>query len=272
MLRQAVREEQQDVSRGQRIDLVDLVAFLVAEHPGRHELVEVGRRREHAERREGDHSAIAQRAEAAELSGKDERLRVARRDETERAPGRDLAVDHRHVLVDGRGLVEALVDVLEELRRDLAKAIELVIHTEQERLMQHRGDHRVGEAMSRHVGHENAGPIAALPELGGHRLSVLALGERDAPLQVIAPLEVDVDDVIAAEVPVQRQRAPVDVEAAQSGNGAGRSPQRLRQLAKVAQLFVGGGIEYFGGHCSYFLEIARDLGMAEYRYFWWQRQ
>ena len=138
---------------------------------------------------------------------------MPRGDEPESSPYGDLPVDHCEVLVDVGRAIESFVDVLEDLRRDLPEDFELVVRPEQERLMQHGGDHRVGHSMSRNIGHQNARSIPASAELPHNDVVTLTLCILYTGAQVEAFVEVDVQDVIAADPAPQRHGEPMDVHA-----------------------------------------------------------
>ena len=161
---------------------------------------------------------------------------MTRRNKTETTIVPDLSVDHGQELVDTRRPVEALVDVLEQLGGDLAEPIELVVDTEQECLMQHCGDKGVGDAVSGDVREQNTRTVTASPE--GYRQVKLALslGLLDSTGQVVAPIEVDVDDVVPADRFLERNRDPADIHPGQSGDFARTGFEGCGDLLEVPEL------------------------------------
>ena len=89
-----------------------------------------------------------------------------------------------------RRLVEPGVEVLEEPTGDAAEHVELVDGAEQERLVQHRGQQRVGHAVAGHVHERDAGLAAAPLEVRDHVGPALLARERDARVEIEALLEV----------------------------------------------------------------------------------
>src|SRR6185295_1155215 len=128
------------------------------------------------------------------------------RQEPEAGVLRDLAVDHRDEFVVAGRLVESRVEVLEQSLRDLAEDIELVKRTEQERLVEHRRQQRIGRLMSRDIDQRDAGSPLATQEIFDNLRPLLLRRVLDPGLQVEPLFEVDIDDVIAADEARKRKR------------------------------------------------------------------
>ncbi len=116
----------------------------------------------------------------------------------------DLAVDHRHVLVRARGLIEPRVQVLEQPARDLSIAIQFVDRPQQKRLVQHCGQQRVGHLVTGHVHDRDPRFVLATLEVVGDVETPFLTGAFDPRVQIETLLEVDVGDVIAADRPIER--------------------------------------------------------------------
>ncbi len=71
--------------------------------------------------------------------------------------------------------------------------------------MQHRGQQRVGHPVTGHVHHGDAGLPAAPFEFADDVGPAVLLRARDPGIQIVALLEVDVHDVVAARRAGERQ-------------------------------------------------------------------
>ena len=171
---------------------------------------------------------------------------MAGREEAKLALLRDLPVEHGQVLVQGRRLVEALIDVLEEPGRDLAEQVELVVRPEQERLMEHGRHQGVRRLVARHVRHQDAGPLLGLAQTRHDPRVAGRLRLADAAVQVVPLLEVEVDQVVPADRLPQRHGDAVDVHTTQVRKIAGRRLRRQGDLLQVGQLGTNLGLPAIG--------------------------
>ena len=213
VLGDAVGVEQEDVALSHDHPLVHLVPLLETQQAFGPLAVGHVKRRQHAERRERHAQVVAHFHEAIVLVREDGRERLRGREEPEPRVLGDLSVDHRHELVRARRLVEPRVQVLEEPARDLAVGVQLVDRPEQERLVEHRRDERVGDAMARDVENRDPGGAPAAQQVLYNLAAALLVGLLDAPFEIEPLFEIDVDQVIAPDDAVQGEGAAVDVEA-----------------------------------------------------------
>ena len=102
--------------------------------------------------------------------------------------------------------------------------------------MEHRGDERVGDAMARDVEYRDASRSLAAQQVLHDVRPALLLRLPDPALEVETLLEVDVDQVIAPDDAVQRERAAVNVQSMEAREIAGFGNQVLRDLLEVLQL------------------------------------
>jgi hypothetical protein len=111
--------------------------------------------------------------------------------------------------------------------------------------VQHRGQQRIGHAVARHVDDGNSGGALAPPEVSHDVSAAIGGGLGNPRLQIEALLEVDVDDVIAADHAVKRQRLPVHIDPVQAWQLARLRQQVARNVLKVGEL-VGELPEHIG--------------------------
>src|SRR5262245_7454783 len=136
----------------------------------------------------------------------------------ERGVFRDLAVDHRHELVQARGMVEPRIEILEQALGDVAVHVELVDGAQQERLMHHRGKQAIGCMMAGDVENGDARlSLAALQMLDNFR-SALGGSLANSRVEVVSFLEVNVDDVISADAAIQGNGAAIHVDSVKRRN------------------------------------------------------
>ena len=121
---------------------------------------------------------------------------------------------------------------------DLAEKLQLVGDAEQEGLVEHRGDEGRAEIVALDVEDDDAGPGG-----GGAQLFLQVFRRvADQFFHLVALLEIDVDDVVAAGLAVARQRLAVDVDPGHLGQFAGRRVEGAGQVAEAARApFPGSG-------------------------------
>jgi len=227
---EAVAEQRQDVAAPHEVDLVDRVRLLDAEQ--RHRLL-VARRGGHGADLGKDGQAVAaDRDQAVEGVGEHHRQRVGRRQEAERAVLHDLAVDQGQGLVDARGVVEARIQGLEEVGGDLAEEAQLVVHAQQEGLVEDGGEEGRAVVVALDVDDGDAGAGGGGAELVLQRVGRFA----DELVHLVALLEVDVDEVVAARLAVARQDLAVDVDPGDFRDLARRRVEVAQQLFQPLQL------------------------------------
>ncbi len=165
---QPVRGQQQDVAGAHDPPLVHLVVFLEAERTGLgHIPVDGVERGQHAQGRKRNPLVRADLHETVVAVGEDQRQRVGGRQKAEAGVRRDLAVDQRQEFVRARRLIETAVQILEEVARDLAVHVELVEGADQERLVQHGREQRVGHPVSGDIDDGDPGPMLASTQVLG---------------------------------------------------------------------------------------------------------
>ncbi|MYF04988.1 MAG: hypothetical protein F4230_08450 [Holophagales bacterium] len=154
--------------------------------------------------------------------------------------------------------------MLEEPRGDLAEEVELVVRPEQEGLVEHGGDQGVGHLVPGDVGHQDAGPLLALAQAGDDLRAARLLRLAQPAVQVVALLEVEVDQVVSADRPQQRHRDPVHLHAAQVREVAGGRLRRQTDLLEIGQLGANLGLPGVGRRLRHgeFDCIAQKKGAA----------
>jgi len=223
VLRETVGREEQHVAGSQEVDLVDRRAALRGAGSAPPRLrIPAPARAGNIPMSASETVRSAPNRMIRRYSREKTRAGVAGRHVTEPAPIRDLAVDHGHELLDVGRLVEPRLDVLDELRRDLAGHLELVVRAQQERLVQHRRHERVRDPVSRDVRQQDSCAMPVALELRDHLRPARRGRSRDERVQVVPSLEVDVDDVVAA----QRSVSGIETPAMSTPSSRGPRPAR----------------------------------------------
>jgi hypothetical protein len=86
---------------------------------------------------------------------------------------------------------------------------------DEKRLVKHRRKQRIGDAVSRDVDQHDARALLTAFQMRSDLGAVLRQRLVDARRQIEPLLEVDINKVVAADVAVSRDGAPVDVDAVQ---------------------------------------------------------
>ena len=79
--------------------------------------------------------------------------------------------------------------------------------------MQHGGEQRVGYAVAGHIDQKDPRHTLAPSQLLGNVEAASCDGILDARRKIEPLFEIDVDDMVAADCPVQGQRAAEDIDA-----------------------------------------------------------
>ena len=120
--------------------------------------------------------------------------------------------------------------------RNLAIDVELVERADEKCLVEHRRQQGVRHPMPGHIDDRNPrrrlAPLQVLDDVG----PALLARAGNPCLEVEALLEVDVDDVVAADRAGQRPRAAPDVDARQPGHLARQRKQMAGDVLKVLEL------------------------------------
>ena len=177
--------------------------------------------------------------EPVETRREDARQGLPGRKEPERPLRGNLPVEKRHELVSAGRAVQPRVQVLEQPGRDLPIAVELVQRPEQERLVNHGRQQRVGHLVPRRVEHGDARPVAATPQSIHDRRRSPRFRLGDSRLQVVTLLEIDVDEVVASHRAAQGTGASPDVEPGQPRHLSRFRHEPVGDLLEVPQLLGG---------------------------------
>ena len=102
--------------------------------------------------------------------------------------------------------------------------------------MQHRGEQRIGDAVAGHIDQDNARHPLTAAQMFGNIAAASCDRRLDARRQIEPLLEIDVNEVIAADRPVQRQRPSEDIDPREAREIAWLGQQVLRDLLEVIQL------------------------------------
>jgi hypothetical protein len=138
----------------------------------------------------------------------------------------------RHTNLGEPRTCKSRVEILEQTSRDPAERVELGDRAKQKRLMQHRGEQRVGDAVAGHIDQNDPRHPLAAPQLLGKADATPCDGILDARRKIEPLFEIDVDKVVAPDCPVQRQRSAEDIDALQARDRRLRK-QVLRDLLVV---------------------------------------
>ncbi len=125
----------------------------------------------------------------------------------------NLTVDERDVFLERERVVEAGVEILEQPCGDLAEAVELVQYASEKCLVEHGCRQRVGDLVAGDVADEDPEAMAVLQPRGDLNGAVFD-ARADSAVEVVAPVELDVDDVVPARSAVEKDRVPVDLNLA----------------------------------------------------------
>ena len=119
-----------------------------------------------------------------------------------------------------------------------SSAHELVQRPEQERLVNHGGQQRVGHLVPRRVEHGDARPVGTTPQSIHDRRRSPGFRLGDARLQVVTLLEIDVDEVVSSHRAAQGTGASPDVDPGQPGHLSRFRHEPVGDLLEVPQ-FLG---------------------------------
>jgi hypothetical protein len=168
---------------------------------------------------------------------------VAPRRQKSKLPGpRNFPIGECDVLFKRKRPVEARVEVLEECRGDLSKAVELVQHPGEEGLVEHGGRQSIGDLVTRDVCDQYPGSISIARQLGRNPDLAVRLGLFDSLVEVVTMLEVEVDDMVAARRSVQKDRvALTSICPIRTPRFGGRINLTMRTKSSISSQQTAGG-------------------------------
>jgi hypothetical protein len=102
--------------------------------------------------------------------------------------------------------------------------------------VQHRSRQRIGHSMPGHVDEGDTRCLLAAGEILHHIESTRGDRLHDARPEIVSLLEINLDDVIAADGSVEHERAAVDIDTVELWDVLRLRPEVLRDFLEVAQL------------------------------------
>src|SRR5690349_8154924 len=112
--------------------------------------------------------------------------------------------------------MEAVVEILEQPLGDVPAHLQFIQGSQQECLVQHRGQYGIGSLMSRNVNNPDARHLLTSFKVGYNVHPAGFGGLADAGIQVEAFLEVDVNDVVATNNSAQWNTDTVYIDTVES--------------------------------------------------------
>jgi hypothetical protein len=102
--------------------------------------------------------------------------------------------------------------------------------------VQHRSEQRISDPVTEHIDQDNASHTLTAAQMFGNIGAASGDRRLDARRQIEPLFEIDVNEVIAADGPVQRQRPSEDIDTSETRKITRLWQQVLRDLLKVVQL------------------------------------